>query len=451
MLQRAARVLTTWSTRWVPDAWVIAVLLTGFVFALGLACTDSGPFDLLRSWGSGFWELLSFGMQMCLVILTGYVLAVSRPARRLLAALAARASSPRRAVVITALLSMGLAWIHWGLSIVGSAVFVRHVARRQPRADYRLLVCCAYLGLGTLWHAGLSASMPLLVATPGHFMEKQLGLVPVTRTVFHPFNLALVGATLLVMAALAARLQPASGTEPLVDWDGVVDDVEGEPGDAAAAAGVEPPSPASRLERSRWINGAIALAGSLWLAWWFGTRGLLGVNLNTVNFAFLVLGVLLHGRPAALLAAAERGGRYVWGVILQFPFYAGIFGIIQSSKLQDVIAGWFTAVSTPKTYPVIVLWYSGLLNYVIPSGGSKWAIEAPYIVQAAHDIGAPLDSTVLAYAWGDMLTDVIQPFWAIPLLAIARLSFRDIMGYGLLFFLVYAALVTAGFAVLALL
>jgi short-chain fatty acids transporter len=342
---------------------------------------------------------------------------------------------------------MGLAWIPWGLSIVGSAVFVRHVARRQPRADYRLLVCCAYLGLGTLWHAGLSASLPLLVATPGHFMAEQLGVVPVTRTVFHPFNVALVAATLLLMALIAARLQPAAGTEPAVDWDRVVDEQEM----AAETPAGERRAPAPRLEQSRWVNGAVALAGFVWLAWWFGTQGLLGVNLNTVNFTFLVLGIALHGRPAALLAAAERGGRYVWGVILQFPFYAGIFGIIQSSKLQDVIAGWFTAVSTPKTYPVIVLWYSGLLNYVIPSGGSKWAIEAPYIVQAAHDIGAPLDSTVLAYAWGDMLTDIIQPFWAIPLLAIARLSFRDIMGYGLLFFLVYAGLVTTGFAARALL
>jgi short-chain fatty acids transporter len=186
----------------------------------------------------------------------------------------------------------------------------------------------------------------------------------------------------------------------------------------------------------------------VWIAWWFGSHGLQGVNLNSVNFLFLILGVLLHQRPAPFLAAAERGGRYVWGVILQFPFYAGIFGIIRDSKLQDVIAGWFTAVSKPDSYPLLVLWYSGILNYIIPSGGSKWAIEAPYIVQAAHAIGANLDHTVLAYAWGDMLTDIIQPFWAIPLLAIARLSFRDIMGYGIVFFLAYAVIVTLGFAAL---
>jgi short-chain fatty acids transporter len=447
MSQRLARALTAWSTRWVPDAWVIAVLLSGFVFLLALACTDSRPFDLVRYWGSGFWELLSFGMQMCLIIVTGYVLAVAPPVRRALAALAGRAGSPRGAVALTALLSLGLAWLHWGLSIVGSAVFVRQVARRQPRADYRLLVCCAYLGLGALWHAGLSASMPLLVATPGHFMEEELGVIPVTRTLFHPLNLLLAGATVTVLTALAVTLQPASGSEPTVRWDQAEDADE----DGAAAGTIAAPArtPAERLERSRWVNAVIAAAGFVWLAWWFGSRGLGGINLNSVNFAFLMLGVLLHGRPAALLAAAERGGRYVWSVILQFPFYAGIFGMIKESKLQDVIAGWFTSISTAQSYPVFVLWYSGVLNYVVPSGGSKWAIEAPYVVQAAHGVGASLDLTVLAYAWGDMLTDIIQPFWAIPLLAIARLSFRDIMGYGLLFFAVYALLVSAGFALFA--
>ncbi len=447
MLQRVARGLTAWSTRWVPDAYVIAVLLTGFVFVLGLVFTASSPLDLVRYWGSGFWELLSFGMQMCLIIVTGYMLAVAAPVRRMFDALARRAKSPRGAVVMTALLSLGLATIHWGLSIVGSAVFVRRVARQQPRADYRLLVCCAYLGLGTLWHAGLSASMPLLVATPGHFMEKELGVIPVTRTLLHPLNLALVAATIIVLTTLAARLQPAGGVEPLVDWSSTPDDDDDAPPVAPPAGAAR--TPAARLEDSRLVNWIVGLSGLVWLGWWFAAHGLQGINLNTVNFTFLMLAVLLHGRPSALLAAAERGGRYVWGVILQFPFYAGIFGIIKESKLQDVIAGWFTGVSRPSTYPLVVLWYSGLLNYVIPSGGSKWAIEAPYVVKAAHVLGARLDLTVLAYAWGDMLTDIIQPFWAIPLLTMVRLSFRDIMGYGLLFFAVYATLVTLGFAIAA--
>ena len=431
-----------------PDAWVIAILLTVFVFALALVTTDAGPFDLLRAWGGGFWELLSFAMQMCLIIVSGYVLAVAPPVQRGLVALAHRARTPRGAVAMTALLSLGLAWLHWGLSIVGSAVFVRHVARRQPRADYRLLVCSAYLGLGTLWHAGLSASMPLLVATPGHFMEHELGIIPVSRTLFAPLNLMLVAATTVVMTLLAVRLQPAGGVAPQVDWSTVAEDSDNDAVDHVTLA-ADARTPARWIEHSPLVNVVVGGAGIAWLAWWFATQGARGLNLNSVNFGFLILGVLLHGRPARLLAAAERGGRYVWGVILQFPFYAGIFGIIKDSKLQDVLAGWFAAASTATSYPLLVLWYSGVLNYIVPSGGSKWAIEGPYVVQAAQAVGASLDQTVLAYAWGDMLTDIIQPFWAIPLLAIARLSFRDIMGYGLVFFVVYAALVSVGFAIAA--
>jgi short-chain fatty acids transporter len=296
---------------------VIAVLLTAVAAVLALVFTPTTPLDLVRSWGGGFWELLAFAMQMCLIIVSGYVLAVSRPMRALFEAVAAGAKTPRGAVVRTAVLSMLLAWVHWGLSIAGSAVFVRIVARRQPRADYRLLVCCAYLGLGTLWHAGLSASMPLLVALPDHFMVKELGVIPVTRTLFHPFNLALAGVTLLAVTALAARLQPAAGGTPLVDWERVGDPDAND--DAAAGETSATAGPAARLERSRLVSLGVGLCGVVWLADWFARRGLAGVNLNTVNFAFLVLGILLHERPASLLAAAERGGRYVGGLIQQFP------------------------------------------------------------------------------------------------------------------------------------
>ena len=198
-----------------------------------------------------------------------------------------------------------------------------------------------------------------------------------TWTLFAPLNLALVGATLIAMTVFGARLQPAGGVTPLVDWERAVDDDDDAPALETPIAPLSPRNvPAQPL-----VNLLVGGCGLVWIVWWFGSHGLQGVNLNSVNFSlFLILGVLLHQRPAPFLAAAERGGRYVWGVILQFPFYAGIFGIIRDSKLQDVIAGWFTAVSKPDSYPLLVLWYSGILNYIIPSGGSKWAIEAPYIV-----------------------------------------------------------------------
>ncbi|HWN82082.1 MAG TPA: TIGR00366 family protein, partial [Candidatus Udaeobacter sp.] len=177
-------------------------------------------------------------------------------------------------------------------------------------------------------------------------------------------------------------------------------------------------------------------------------KGGAAITLNFVNFAFLTLGLLLHWRPSSFLRAAASAGSHVWGVIVQFPLYAGIMGMMRGSGLSDVIAGWFTQASSPKTYPAFVLWYSAILNYFVPSGGSKWAIEGPYVLEAAHRLGVHASDTVLAYAWGEMVTDIIQPFWAIPLLAVAGLTFREIAGYGLAFCLVYALLVGAAFVVI---
>jgi short-chain fatty acids transporter len=207
-------------------------------------------------------------------------------------------------------------------------------------------------------------------------------------------------------------------------------------------------TPALGIENSPVINLIVGICGLIWLAWYFGQRGFAGINLDVVNFAFLMVGVLLHWKPTSFLKAAQEGGGFIWGVVVQFPFYAGIFGIIQFSGLAEVMAGWFTAIATKDTYPFIVVWYSGILNYIVPSGGSKWAIEAPYIMQAAKNLGVSGPMTVIAYAWGDMVTDVIQPFWAIPLLGVAKLSFRDIMGYCMVYFLIYMVLISIGFLLL---
>lgn len=434
-----ATALTRWSTRWVPDAYVLAVLLTAVAAALALAFTPATVPQVVEYWGRGFWELLAFSMQMSLIIFTGYVVAVAPPVARLLDRLASLARTPRGAVTLMALVSMVLGLINWGLSIVGSAVLVRFLARRVRQVDYRLLVAAGYLGMGTTWHAGLSASAPLLVATPGHFLEKEIGLIPVTETIFHPFNLVLVGVVLAVMTVLVPALHPSRKETVTVDPAVLAEMEEFRP------PAREEATPATAIEHSPWVNLFIGLAGLAYLVLYFRGKGLGAININVVNFLFLMLGVLLHVKPASLLKAAEEAGKYVWGVILQFPFYAGIFGIVQYSGLSDRIGDWFVSFASPQTYPVIVYWYSGLLNYIVPSGGSKWAIEAPYIMKAGAELGVPKELTVLSYAWGDMMTDMIQPFWAIPLLSVARLRFRDVMGFAVLIFIVYAALTSLAF------
>jgi short-chain fatty acids transporter len=398
-------------------------------------------FQLVQYWGNGFWVLLSFAMQMCLIIMTGYILATTPLVSRFLNFLAGLPKSPKGAIALMAIVSMGLAWINWGLSIVGSAVFVRFMVKKQRNVDYRLLVATAYLGLGTFWHSGLSASAPLLVATPKHFMEKEMGIIPITETIFHPFNLGLAVLVLVFLTIIGPLMHPKKG-----------DELEADPKllEEAAFTAPEKPTgdaltPAMRIEHSPVINLIIGISGIVWLGWYFSQKGWGGVNLDVVNFMFLIVGVLLHWTPASFLKAAYEGGSFIWGVVVQFPFYAGIFGIIKFSGLAEVMALWFTAIATKSTYPFIVMWYSGILNYIVPSGGSKWAIEAPYIIQAAKNLGVSAPATVVAYAWGDMVTDVIQPFWAIPLLGVAKLEFRDIMGYCMIYFLFYMVIISVAF------
>jgi short-chain fatty acids transporter len=439
MLARIAARLSGWSIRWIPDPLVIAVALSVLTFALALATTGAGPGALLDAWGNGFWGLNEFAMQMCLVIVTGSILAASRPFARLLDGLARRPRSARGAIALMAAFSMGAAVFHWGLSLIGSAVFARHLARRRDDVDYPLLIATAYLGMGTVWHAGFSGSVPLLVATPGHFLVDTTGIVPITETILSPFNVGLVAIVFAVMLAVAVAMHPARACSRPAPPGAVAVQEE----DAAAATG--PATPAARVERSPLVALVLGGAGVLWLVATWRARGTSAITLNFVNFALLTLGVVLHGRLSSFLKAAAEAGRHVWGVIVQFPLYAGIMGMMRGSGLADVIAGWFTGASTPERYPSLVLWYSAILNYFVPSGGSKWAIEGPYILEAARRLEVPASHTVLAYAWGEMVTDIIQPFWAIPLLAVAGLSFRDIAGYGMTFCLVYALLVGGAF------
>ena len=448
MLERLAQLLTRYSTRWVPDSFVIAALLTLLVAAVAAPVMTEPAWRLAVYWGDGFWSFIPFTLQMCMVILTGYMVADAPPVRRLLARLAAAPRTPRAAIALTALVSMGLAWLNWGLSIIASAMLARRIGRRGLGVDYRLLVATAYLGLGCMWHAGLSASAPLTSSDPTQrFVKEYFGApVPITETILSPANLLLALAVLIVMTLVAVRLQPArGGGATLPPSTAGADDDDALDAPAAPPPPAAPPTPAERLEHSPWLSLLLVLAIAIYLPAFVMRSGLAGVTINQVNLLFLGAGLLLHRTPASLLRSAERGGRFVWGVLLQFGLYAAVAGILERSGLAARLADGFVDLATRETYPLVVVWYSGLVNYLVPSGGAKWFIEVQYLAEASTRLGVPLADTIVAYAWGDMLTDIIQPFWAIPLLAVARLGFRDIMGYCLVFFLVYAALVSAAF------
>lgn len=439
-----ALAMSRWSDRFLPSALGIAIVLTFVTFALASlfgfrdAAPAARPLRAAVAWGGGLWELLSFAMQMCLVMLTGYIVAVSPLFRRVLDALAGVPRGPRSAVAWMGFLSMALGLLNWGVSIVGSAVLARVVARRRPDVDYRLLVAAAYLGLGCTWHAGLSASAPMTVAAPRNdFVSAGFiaAPIPATETIGSPFNLGLTVVVLLAMTALVAALHPRREDAFVVDPALLAEPPEK---DGEAASGW--------VDRSAVVPVLVAGAAAVYLASAFAKRGPRALDINTVNLAFFALGLVLHGSLRSFARAAAQGAGYLHGIVIQFPLYAGMGALIRDSGLAARIADLLVTHADGRWMPVLVYWYSGVVNYFVPSGGSKFAIEAPYLFPAAAALGVPASTIVLSYAWGDMMTDIIQPFWAIPLLGVARLDFRAIAGYCAVIFVVYAALVSAAFA-----
>lgn len=436
VLSRAAGRLSDWSGRYVPGSFSIALILTVVVYLGAIAGTGSGPLQCIGFWGDGFWELLTFAMQICLVIFTGHVLASSEPARKVLRAFTNLARTPTSALLLTGAASLGFCWINWGFGLIASAILVTMVARHRPDTDYRVLVATSYLGMGSSWHAGLSGSVPLLLATPGHFLEKQVGIIPISETVFHPFNLIVTGVACSLLLVMTLALHPApAGVRSVAAHalDGLYAPVT-----LARPAG--PRTLAQLFDHSYVLNLLAGAAGCIWVGshlW----RNPGGLTLNTVNFAFLLLSILLYPSPAAFVRACEEAAKPLHGVVLQFPFYSGIYGIIKSSGLAQTLAHFFISISNERTYTSVVFVYSAILNYFVPSGGSKWAIEAPYLLDAARSLNVPVNELALAYAYGDMATNLIQPFWAIPLLSLAGLEFKDILGYEIIAFLLYSAII----------
>ena len=424
-----------------PSAFSIAAGLTLTIFLAGWLAGGASLVDCIRFWGDGFWVLLEFGMQMCLMLVAGYLLASSPLVKHLLTLLTSHFQTPRNAIAGLALLSMALSWINWALGIVGGAVLARLFARRVPQLDLRLIVAVAYLGLGCTWHAGLSASAPLLVATPGHFLESEIGLIPTELTIFHPFNLLLTVAVLISLTFLVwqlARWTPLSPSQTQAQRArlGRVDSPK-----PPATAREGRPSLASILDRGYWLNGLLGACGLAWVVTtWLDNQ--LQVTFNSINFLLLFLGITLHPSPDSVSRSAKEAVSFVYGIILQFPFYAGMFGIIKGTGLSAVMGNAFVSVASARTLPLLVYWYSGIVNYFVPSGGSKWAIEAPYLVAAAQNLGVPINQVVLAYAWGDMATNLLHPFWALPLITATGLEFREILGYGIVIFCFYVSLVS---------
>ena len=464
MIARLALALTTWTERWIPDAFIFALAGTVVVFLAALGATPSTAVQVVDAWGRGFWELIPFTLQMALVIITGHVLASSPPMGRVIRALAGWPATPRAAVAMVTFFALVSSWLNWGFSLIFSAVLAREVARRVEGVDYRAIAAASFLGLGSIWAQGLSGSAALQMATPGA-LQPQIrdivahggivpgGIITFRHTIFLWQSVASVAVEIVVVTLVMWLATPPLGRGRTASDLGI--DLGPAPGNAAGPAheaahaseslpaAADPRvrlAPGQWLEHSRVLMVLIVAIGGTYLVRYFMQAGepLSALNLNILNLSFLLVGFLLHQTPARLMRAVQDATPAVWGVILQFPFYAGIAGMITGTHLNERVAGVFVAISTPATFPPLVAIYSAVLGVFVPSGGSKWVIEAPYVMDAAHSLHTHLGWVVSAYDLGEALANLVQPFWMLPILGMFKLAARDVMGYT---FVVFLALV----------
>ncbi|TCG09420.1 TIGR00366 family protein [Paraburkholderia steynii] len=421
MIQGIARFFTQVVHRFLPDPLIFALLLTAITFALALGLTPQSPGDLVFMWGSGFWNLLAFTMQMAMILVTGHALATSGPVKRVLSALGGVAKTPAQGTMLVAFVSGVACAINWGFGLVLAPWFAREVARRVRGVDYRLLVAAAYMGFLT-WHGGLSGSVPLVAATKGNPMEKVIGLIPVSQTLFTGYNLFITAALIVALPLLVRAMMPRAEDVVSVDPALLVDEPVMERKITAQS------TPAERIEESRILSILVALLIAAYLVIRFTKKGF-SLDIDTVNIVFLAAGILLHKTPMAYARAIGNAARGTAGIMIQFPFYAGIQATMDHSGLAGVITNWFIEIANVHTFPLLTFLSSAVINFAVPSGGGHWVVQGPFVMPAAKAIGADLGKSAMAIAYGEAWTNMAQPFWALPALAIAGLGVRDIMGY----------------------
>ena len=436
MLRALSRPATRMMERWLPDAFIFVLVLTIVAALAAVIFEANSPIAVIRMWGDGFWKLLEFSMQMLLVLVTGYILASSPPVKALLARLAGLATSAGSAIILVSVVSLVASWLNWGFGLVVGAIFARELAR-QIRVDYRLLVASAYSGF-VIWHGGISGSIPLTISTSGHFTEAQIGIVPTSETIFAYWNL-IICAALFIVIPIANRMMMPDDHEMVIVDPAKLQDAPEAPLPAS-------PTPAQRLENSRILMWVVGIPGLIWLVMHFSGGG--GLNLNVVNFTFLFLGIVLHGTARSLLSALDQAVRGGAGIVIQFPFYAGIMAIMTGSGLATSLSEFFVSISTAETLPFWSFIAGGIVNIFVPSGGGQWAVQAPVMLPAAEALGASMPRVAMGVAWGDAWTNLLQPFWALPMLGIAGLQARDIMGYCVVMLLVTGVVIGGGLLLL---
>ena len=409
-----------------PDAFIFCIVLTIVVFILAMPAAHANPLQVIGFWGNNVWSLLAFSMQMALVVVTGSAMAAAPAVKRVLASIAGIPKTPGAAIAITTFVSCICMWVNWGFGLVAGALLAKEVARKVQGVDYRLLMASAYSSI-VIWHAGISGSIPLQIASVNETVTAQTAgviteSIPLSQTILAPWNLAMCAFIAIVMPFINAKMHPTPEDTITVDPKLLVIEEE---------EVYNPKTVAEKLECSRILAWFIVIIGVIYLFQYFKSSGsiLNSLSLNIVNLIFLLAGIALHGTPIKYVKAVGKAA-------------AGSAG---------VISNFFVSISTKITFPLWTFLSAGIVNFFVPSGGGQWAVQAPIVLPSAQRIGTSYAVACMGIVWGDQWTNLLQPFWALPALAIAGLGARDIIGYCLIDLIFTGIVAVVGFVIVGML
>lgn len=444
LLARIALSFAAWSQRWFPDPFIFAAAAVVFVAVLALGHGLPAQ-SVAKAFGDGFWSLITFTLQQAVVAIGGYIIASSPPAARLINRIAQYPSSGRAAITFIAVIAMLISLLNWAISLIFSALLARAIARRtELRMDYRAAAAAAYLCMGATWAMGLSSSAAQLQANPGSMppaLLKITGVIPFTETIFLWQSVVLTVVLIVVSASVAFLSAPSADRAVTAQMLGIDVDTQVEPLPKRTL-------PGEWLEYSPLITVLVGVLGITWIVLEFSSKNALVAisNLNTYNFILIIMGLLLHWRPRSFLNAAAKAVPATSGIIIQFPLYGAMAAMMTAAvpggqSLSTALAEAFVRISSTETFPVVMGAYSAVLGFFIPSGGGKWLLEAPYVMQAANDLKVHLGWAVQVYNAAEALPNLVNPFWMLPLLGVMGIKARAVVGFTALQLLVHAPIV----------
>ena len=444
-LARVALGFTNWAERWFPDAFVF-VALAVVIVSLAALVNGATPKAVVKSFGDGYWSLIKFTMQMALMIISGFVVANSPPVERFIDWLASFPKTGPGAVAFAAAMTMTTSLLSWAMSMIFGGLLVRALARRKDLAmDYRAAGAAAYLGLGSVWALGISSSAAQLQANPASLSKALLaitGVIPLTQTIFLWQSGVLLAALFLLSVVIAYLSAPSRAHAVTAEAMGI---------DVSRAKNDLPPQnqPGEWLEYSPVLTLALVALSLGWVFQEFKNQSLLTAisNLDTYNFLFLTAGLLLQWRPKSFLRAVQNSLSATGGILVQFPLYAAIAAVLTGAKnaagvsVSDQLAHVFVSLTSHDSFPIAMGLYSAVLGLFVPSGGGKWLLEAPYVMQAANELKVHLGWVVQTYNAAEALPNLINPFFMLPILGVVGLKARDIVGFTFLQFLAHTPVV----------